>query len=142
MPSYAEYDVRTLALALDANRQTQRDLREAAVMIEAELYARIQANGGSALLDDDFKIEVKHGSPSYDTNLLTPLKEELPADDLAKAYSPETTKVVVVAERWDGRQLNALERRYGGAIARRIQEARVPGNASLVVERKVPTATP
>lgn len=135
---YQEFDTHTLALALDANRQEQQALREAAQAIEAELFARIMDSGGTSLPDDDFKIELKHSSPTYDMNALTPLLEILPDDDKAKAYSPATTKVIDVPEKWSGTQLNALARRYGGEIAHRIEQAKIPGKAHLEVEPKPP----
>jgi hypothetical protein len=134
---YQEFDTRTLAVALDANRAEQAALRLAATEMEGELYARIQANGGTALMDDDFTIELKQGTPSYDYSVLAPLKEVLPSDVLDKAYSPPTTKTVEVPEKWNGQQLNSIEHKFGADVAARIRDARIPGPASLVVARKL-----
>ena len=111
-------------------------LREEADRIRVELRCRIEAEGGTELPCDGFRVALDRGTPSYDHGLLAALKEQLPEDELAKVYSPAYQKMVDVAEKWSGTHLNSLERRFGGQVATTIQQARIPGTLRVVVERK------
>ncbi len=111
-------------------------LREEADRIRLELRCRIEAEGGTELPCEGFKVALETGSPTYDYGLLVALKERLPDDELNKAYSPAYQRLMDVPEKWDGRVLNGLERRFGGEIAGIIQHARIPGHMKVVVQRK------
>lgn len=131
---YHEYDDHTLAVAYVASREALEEQKRAMAAIEAELLARMRANEARALPDAEFAIEMKAGTPTYDVGVLLPLMEQLPEDDLARAWVPEAQKVV--PGHWDGGQLNRIERAYGGEIGERIRRARVPGPERVSVERK------
>ena len=64
----------------------------------------------------------------------------LPDADLHQCWTPEHTETIVVAEKWDGRKLGPLARRYGGRVLEVYEAARLPGRESLVIERKRVTA--
>lgn len=127
-------DTHALAEDLLDTREAIATLRQKAEELEALLLAAIRQQGGKALMDSEFRIEVKDGTPTYDESDLAPLLELLPDDEVAKVYEP--AHPVVVPAKWSGTQLNRLERTYGGEIARIIKRARIPGNPKLVVERK------
>ena len=137
-----DFDTHTLALALEANRATQAELKEAATDIEATLFARMQEAGGIALPDEEFKIALESSTPSYDYDVLRPLLETVPADDLAKAYTPKhmvtppQPEPYEAPEKWNGSALNKLERDYGGETGKVIAAARIAGPKRLVVERR------
>lgn len=131
---YENYDDHTLAVAYVASREALDEQKRALAAIEAELLMRMRVNDARALLDDEFAIEMKAGAPTYDMSELAPLLEVLPADDLAKAYKAEHTEVV--AAKWDGGQLNRIERAYGGEIGERVRRARIPGADRVSVERR------
>ena len=139
MNRYETLETGALAQTLELTRADIAEKKALVTEMEAALLARIQETGGSALMDDTWKIALEAGSPTYDLNTLLPLLEELPYDDVQKAYTKAGEKITWVDARWSGTQLNRIERAYGGSIAQRIQDARLPGAPRLVVERKKET---
>lgn len=136
MTTTTELDAHTKAAALLAIREQIAELRQAAQSLEAELLDEIRQTGGKALMDHEFRIEVTEASGGFDPSVLTPLKEVLPEDDLIKCWAPEHTETVVVPEKWDGRKLGPLARKYGGKVLAIYESARLPGKQTLTVERK------
>jgi hypothetical protein len=142
--NYGDIDSHTLALALEGNRQNQAELREAATAMEVTLFARMNDAGGTAIPDDDFKISLKAGTPTYELLDLIPLLELLPDSDLAKAYTkkkwvvPEAPAPYWKPAAWHGGRLNDIQKAYGDEsdVGRRIIAARIPGARKLIVERK------
>ena len=65
---------------------------------------------------------------------------DLPDADLHQCWTPEHTETIVVAEKWDGRKLGPLARRYGGRVLEVYEAARLPGREALGIERKRVTA--
>lgn len=138
--SYADMETHALAVAYDGMVKSLKELRAAIDAIEQELIGRIRDAGGTALPDDDFLIELKRGSPTYDVGMLQPLLEsEVPTEELEKAYTPAHEEVVQVDAKWHGGQLNTLARRYGGEIADRIEQAKIPGPEKLDVKPREAT---
>lgn len=125
-----------LADMLDLEREELAEHHAAVATIEAVLFARIRASGGTMLPDARWRIAIETGSRELDQNALRPLLEILPDDEVAKAFTEEHKVTSTVPAKWDGTQLNRIARAYGGEIAARIQGARKPGKERLVVERK------
>ena len=102
--------------------------------LRAEALARMEYRGGTALKSETRTLVLRKGTPSYDVQVLEPLREMLTAADLGKAYTPAHKREVDVPARWDGTQLNRIERQYGGAVADRIRDARIEGAPSVKME--------
>lgn len=134
--TYSEYETRTLAMALEVHQEEIAKHQTQVDAIRAELLHRIRAEGGRALMDDTFQIEVKETSGGFNPSVLVQLKELLPTEDLVKAWTPAHEETVTVPEKWDGRTLVAYARKYGGKVAEVVERARLEGRQTLVVERK------
>ena len=93
MNRYETLETGALAQTLELTRADIAEKKALATEMEAALLARIQETGGSALMDDTWKIALEAGSPTYDLNTLLPLLEELPYDDVQKAAaSPSASR--------------------------------------------------
>lgn len=126
-----------LAEAVVNTKETIARLRRALVVLESTIQQRIEATGGRELMDDQYRMALEPGTPSYDYGLLRALLEAgIPQPDLDKAFAPAHDETVQVADRWNGTQLNSLEKRFGGHVAEIIQRARIPGASRLVVEKR------
>ena len=101
---------------------------------QGEILTRAKFNGSTALHAERFIARVKPGSPTYDVGKLEALRELLPEHDLAKACVPAHEETIKVAAKWDGKQLNRLEREYGAVVADTIADARMAGAPSVKLE--------
>ena len=121
-------DVVTLRRAL---KLTEREVR----MREVELVRRMEDRGGPRVNGSAGHVDLKYGSPSYDVATLKPLLERLTDAEVAESYTPEGEETIVrpIMERWHGAKLNMYERRYGGAVAEIIQQARTYGPPFVAV---------
>ena len=118
------------------NDEQRREAKGYLDSIEAEMLVRLRDRGAKSLPVSSVDVELKPGTPTYDTTLLAPLVEQLPEADVSKAFTAAHDETVHVEDKWDGTQLNSLERRYGGEIADRIQRSRIPGPERLSVKPK------
>ena len=53
---------------------------------------------------------------------------------MEKIYTPAHEKTVEVTPKWSGTQLRRIKKEYDGDVARTIQQARIPGAVSVVLE--------
>jgi hypothetical protein len=110
--------------------EAQKSLYE----MEREMMDRLAERDALEALHPTHICRIKLGTPTYDNAKLGALRELLPPDVVETAYTPPTTKPV--PEKWNGAKLNSFEKRYGGDVAAVIQDARVPGRATLEVKPK------
>lgn len=101
---------------------------------KAEILRRCEFRGGTALKSEQHTASLKRGSPTYDIQKLQPLREMLTASDLAEVLTESYERVTVVPEMWHGTKLNKFEKQYGGAIADRIQDARMLGEYRVDIQ--------
>jgi hypothetical protein len=135
MTTHTEIDTATIARTIDVLRTERASLQAQIQDMEAELLQRIRNSGGTELPDPDFRIALDTGSPRYDHGIMVALLEcGIPDAEIDKAYAPEHEETRTVPAKWNGTQVKVLERKYGDA-ARIIGQARIPGDARLVVER-------
>ena len=113
-------------------------MRGEARLREVELLRRMEEQSALRLNAARGHVDLKYGSPSYDTPALRPLLELITHEEMQEAYSHEREETVTrtVPERWNGTKLNMLERRYGGQVADVIQRARAPGAPRLTATIK------
>lgn len=132
--TYAAIETHTLAQAIAMEEQAERERHAALDQMRIEMRRRIEDSGGTELPDEEYRIALKPGTPTYDVAQMLPLLEmDIPAEDFDKAYSPRHQEWVDA--KWNGSGVNALERKYGDA-ARVIGFARVPGVPKVVVEKR------
>ena len=107
----------------------QRSAMEQAGHLEQEIHARIDANGGRALTNDDGEVLVrrKPSKPEYDLAALVPLKEILSDAALAECWVAEWEKTTVIEAHWDFTKLNKHARDVGKPVTDVMDPARLPG---------------
>lgn len=104
--------------------------------LRLEVQRRIEAAGAKQLAVEGFHVELKPGPVTWDVGLLTALKEQLPTwGDLDKVFTAAHETTVIIPDKWNGTQLNAVARRLGGDVAATVARARIPGVPKVVVER-------
>ena len=108
--------------------------RQVSAMLYDEMQARCRDRDARALHGTDHVARIKPGTPTYDIGKLMPLLEWLTAKDLERAFRKEHEETVTVGAKWQGQQLNRIEKDYGGEVAAMIQDARIPGPTSLTLE--------
>ena len=134
--SYQDYTNHTLAIGIvtiqEALAAEQRTLDE----FRAEVQRRIEAAGATMLDDDEFTIELKPGPTTWDVGILVALKEQLGPTWLDKVFKPDHREIIHVPDKWDGTQLNAVARKFGGDVAETVARARIPGRPQVIVKKR------
>ena len=116
---------------------TERDWREKRLRLEAELTRRLEARGAKEVFHPDLTCVLETPSPVYDTSKLRVLAELLDPDVLKTVCVPEHEDWVKIPEKWDGRVLRNLGRKYGDQVTEIIQGAKIPGGpARLKIGKK------
>lgn len=124
-----------LAQARLATAALREHLDQDIYACDQELLRRMRERGATELPLDGATVRLVRASPTYDLGLLTALKETLTAEWLNKVWTPAHEEMIQVAEKWNGTQLRSAEK-LGGEVAAVIQQARIPGRESIVVEAK------
>jgi hypothetical protein len=104
--------------------------------LETELRDWMRVQGATKVQHPTHDVTVAADSPSYDPGLLIPLRELVSDEDLEKVFKAAHEEVKAVGDKWNGTQLNRLEREYGGQVAETIQRARVAGREHIVIQPK------
>ena len=104
--------------------------------LKREMEIRLRNRGAGEAMIDGAKCILKYRSPVYDKRILTALWEAAPLSEVQKAYTEEHTETVTVKEKWNGNVLNQLSRKYGGDVARIIEQARIDQGAMIIVTKK------
>ena len=126
----------TLVSMIGALREEADLARDAAARAEYVLVRRMERVGARVVPHDTYDVKLEPGTAGLDVSRVLPLKELLPAEYLAKCWTPEHEEVVVVKERWSLRDLLATARALGGEVARLVAEATLRGPARLSVKAK------
>ena len=112
------------------------EIQNAKGRMEQELTRRLEERGARELAHATLIVKLEYPSPTYDVAKLRPLAEIIPPEDYAKAFQPEHTKSVPMPARFDGKQLNALARKFGQPVQEVLDQARLPSAPRLVVKAK------
>ena len=104
--------------------------------LNREMEIRLRNRGAGEAMIDGAKCILKYRSPVYDKRILTALWEAAPLSEVQKAYTEEHAETVTVKEKWNGNVLNQLSRKYGGDVARIIEQARIDQGAMIIVTKK------
>ena len=116
----------------------EREWREKRSRLEMELTHRMESRGAKEIFHAALTCVLETPSPAYDTSKLRLLAELLGPDVLKTVCVPEHEDLVTIAEKWDGRVLRTLGRKYGNDVSEIIEGAKVPGGpARLKIGKKV-----
>ena len=116
-----------------AHYDVQTEAATGRAVTEAEMLRRLRDRNATEIPDLKIEVKLKPTAPTYDHDHLAPLLESLPEAEIKKAYSMAYDEVVKHPAKWNGTALNSLEKRLGGKVADRIQEARISGANRLTV---------
>jgi 23S rRNA maturation mini-RNase III len=104
--------------------------------LETELRDWMRARGATKVQHPTHDVTLAKDSPSYDPGLLIPLRELVSEKDLEKVFKAAHEEVKAVGAKWNGTQLNRLEREYGERVAEIIKQARVAGREHIIIQPK------
>lgn len=124
-----------IQLLIDVTTQEEA-LRQRRYLLEAELQARMEAEGATEIPHETHRVRLVSDTPNYDMGIIVALRELLTDTDLHAACTPAHTKEISVPEKWNGTRLNSYELRYGGQVAKVIQQARIPGRSRVQIQAK------
>ena len=117
-------------------RKLAVDIRALADQDEMELIQRLEQRQARELQHPTLQVFLEYRTPQYDTGKLGLLKEQVPQEEWAKAWHPETTKEVPVPARLDMRVAGGWGKRFGLEVAAIITAAQLPHTPRLVIKDK------
>jgi hypothetical protein len=105
-------------------------------LVEMVLTRQMVANGAKELQHATHEVKLKQ-APIVDRAALTPLleMEEIPPEELAKAYTPPGEKIVKTDAAWSMTGVKPLMK-YGGRVKKVIEDAQSLGPPRLVIKKK------
>ena len=134
LQDHPEYDSDLKLLAHYADLlDIQTQVAQAKGRLEQEIWRRMEERGAIAIPDETWVCEAKTRT-TYLPIPLTPLKEILSEADLETCYTP--AHMEMIPDRWDGRKVLPLARRYGDVALGIVEKAKLTERAGLKFEKK------
>lgn len=134
MPDWKALSDEAVVDALAAFEATLKDAADNVAQGKAEVLKRCEYREATALHGRGAVARVKKGTATYDKQKLRQLLEHLREPDVRRAYTEAHKVTIDVPEKWDGTQLRRIERECGGAVKDIIEDARLEGASSVVIE--------
>ena len=106
--------------------------------IEIVLRDRMVADDATTIADEVYDCKLRYPAARFDISKLAALREVVPGDELARAFTPahEETRVHQVPDQWDMRVARTF-RQFGREAQDILDGARMVGTPRVRITRKV-----
>ena len=109
--------------------------------VEMLLRQRLLERGATEIPHPSLTVKLESRFGGYDLSRIQVLKELLPPDVIAEAYTPAHEETIQVPDKWDGRKLLGWPKRFGKEVAAVLEAAELPRAVRLVIQPKKTTPT-
>lgn len=134
--NYEHFDNESLAAMIHNAEDERKDISQKINKMKFVLQRRMESNNQKVYPSDIYNIELDIESGGYNYQSLVPLRENLPPDIVNDFYTPATTKVIDITEKYDARKFTKLKK-YGQNIIDIIENAKLPDRVKGVkISRK------